>query len=108
MKKALEARLEAAESKCARYAATILNTEGWVRSNDESEDDDEFADNCVSELFQQFEDPLKNAGLNGTLGVLLVDLHLRTKADLYSFMQGSFVKLQDLIGYVSKYMLNAT
>ncbi len=39
---------------------------------------------------------------------LLVDLHLRTKADLYSFMQGSFVKIQDLIGYVSKYMLNAT
>ncbi len=42
----------------------------------------------------------------------LVDLHLRTKADLYSFMQGfitgSFVKIQDLIGYVSKYMLNAT
>ena len=27
---------------------------------------------------------------------------------LYSFMQGSFVKIQDLIGYVSKYMLNAT
>ena len=40
--------------------------------------------------------------------VLLVDLHLRTKADLYSFMQGSFVKIQDLTGYVSKYMLNAT
>ena len=27
------------------------------------------------------------------------------KADLYSFMQGSFIKIQDLIGYVSKYML---
>ena len=39
---------------------------------------------------------------------ILVDLHLRTKADLYSFVQGSFVKIQDLIGYVSKYMLNAT
>ena len=35
----------------------------------------------------------------------LVDLHLRTKADLYSFMQCSFVKIQDLIGYVSEYML---
>ncbi len=42
------------------------------------------------------------------LATILVDLHLRTKADLYSFMQGSFVKIQDLIGYVSKYMLNAT
>ena len=42
------------------------------------------------------------------LGFVLVDLHLRTKAELYSFMQGSFVKLQDLICYVSKYMLNAT
>ena len=39
---------------------------------------------------------------------IIVDLHLRTKADLYSFMQGSFVKIQDLIAYVSKYMLNAT
>ena len=28
-----------------------------------------------------------------------------TKADLYSFMQCSFVKIQDLIGYVSEYML---
>ena len=37
--------------------------------------------------------------------VELVDLHLRTKADLYSFMQCSFVKIQDLIGYVSEYML---
>ncbi len=36
---------------------------------------------------------------------VLVDLHLRTKADLYSFMQFSFVKIQDLIGYVSEYML---
>jgi hypothetical protein len=35
----------------------------------------------------------------------IVDLHLRTKADLYSFMQCSFVKIQDLIGYVSEYML---
>jgi hypothetical protein len=36
-----------------------------------------------------------------------VDLHLRTKAYLYSnsFMQCSFVKIQDLIGYVSEYML---
>ena len=35
----------------------------------------------------------------------IVDLHLRTKADLYSFMQCSFVKIQDLIGYVSEYTL---
>ena len=38
-------------------------------------------------------------------GQLLVDLHLMTKADLYSFMQCSFVKIQDVIGYVSEYML---
>jgi hypothetical protein len=37
--------------------------------------------------------------------VVIVDLHLRTKADLYSFMQCSFVKIQNLIGYVSEYML---
>ena len=37
--------------------------------------------------------------------VQIVDLHLRTKADLYSFMQCSFVKIQDLIGYVGEYML---
>jgi hypothetical protein len=37
--------------------------------------------------------------------MVIVDLHLKTKADLYSNMQRSFVKIQDLIGYVSEYML---
>jgi hypothetical protein len=35
---------------------------------------------------------------------ILVDLNLRTKAYLYSFIQCSFVKIQGLIGYVSEYM----
>jgi hypothetical protein len=47
---------------------------------------------------------LKKTVLNHST-VLQVDLHLRTKADLYSFMQCSFVKIQNLIGYVSEYML---
>jgi hypothetical protein len=43
--------------------------------------------------------------IRGNRCVLLIDVHLRTKADLYSLMQCSFVKIKDLIGFVSEYML---
>jgi hypothetical protein len=46
-----------------------------------------------------------NFGLLGRIVFVIVDLHLRTKADFYSSIQCSFVKIQDLIGYVSEYML---
>ena len=71
IKVSLESRLEVAENRYVLHAATILNTEGWEKHNDEGNEDDEFADKCVSELFDQFKDPLNNAGFNGTFDDLL-------------------------------------
>lgn len=56
-------------------AATMLNCEGWEKRDDNGEDDVEFADGCVAELYKHFKEPLSKAGLNGPLGELLDQWH---------------------------------
>ena len=60
-------RLEANEIPTLKSASIVLNTEGWESNNDE----DEFADNDIRVLFNQFELPLKNTGLTCSLDELL-------------------------------------
>ena len=45
--------------KFTKSASIVLNTEGWESNNDE----DDFADNDIQLLLDQFELSLKNAGL---------------------------------------------
>ena len=56
-------------------AATVLNCEEWEKRDDNGEDDVEFADGCVAELYEHFKEPLSKAGLNGPLGELLDQWH---------------------------------
>ena len=80
---AMQTRLEAAENKFVLMAATILNCEGWKRKGDDGEEDVEFADNCVAALYDQFHEPLLNAGLDVSLGSLLEQWH-----DLVAYTKG--------------------
>ena len=75
IKEAMETRLEVAENKHVLMAATVLNCEGWERRNENGEEDLEFADDCVAELYDHFKEPLSKAGLNGSLGDLLDQWH---------------------------------
>ena len=65
IKEAKETRLEIAENKHVLMAATVLNCEGWERRNENGEEDLEFAEDCVTELYDHFKEPLSKAGLNG-------------------------------------------
>ena len=64
-------RLEANEIPTLKSANIVLNTEGWESNND----DDDFADNDIRVLFNQFELPLKNAGLTCSVDELLEEWH---------------------------------
>ena len=75
IKEAMETRLEVAENKHVLMAATVLNCEGWEKRDDNGDDDVEFADGCVAELYEHFKEPLSQAGLNGSLGELLDQWH---------------------------------
>ena len=69
IKEAMETRQEVAENKYVLMAATVLNCKGW-------EEDLEFADDCVAELYDHFKEPLSKAGgLNGLLDDLLDQWH---------------------------------
>ena len=68
-------RLEVAENKHVLMAATVLNCKGWERRNENGEEDLEFADDCVAELYDHSKEPLSKAGLNGSLGELLDQWH---------------------------------
>lgn len=63
--------MEVAENKYVFMATTVLNCEGWERKNEDGEEDDGFADDSVTELFQHFQEPLLKAGLDGSLNSLL-------------------------------------
>lgn len=54
IKEAMETRLEVAENKHVLVATTVLNCEGWERRNDNGEDDVEYADSYLAELYQHF------------------------------------------------------
>ena len=75
IKDAMQTRLEAGENKIVLMAATILNCEGWERREENGEEDLEFADNCVADLFNHFPEPLLKAGSDGSLNGLLEQWH---------------------------------
>lgn len=75
VKQAVKARLEVAENRLVIFACTVLNTEGWERMYEEGEKDLLFADDCVTELYSHFQEPLSNAGLDGSLSDLLEQWH---------------------------------
>ena len=75
IKEAMQTRMEVAENKYVFMATTVLNCEGWERKNEDGEEDDGFADDSVTELFQHFQEPLLKAGLDGSLNSLLEQWH---------------------------------
>lgn len=75
IKDAMQTRLEAGENKIVLMAATILNCEGWERRKENGEEDLEFPDNCVADLFNHFQEPLLKAGSDGSLNGLLEQWH---------------------------------
>ena len=75
IKDAMQTRLEAGENKIVLMAATILNCEGWGRRKENGEEDLEFPDNCVADLFNHFQEPLLKAGSDGSLNRLLEQWH---------------------------------
>lgn len=75
IKREMQTRMEASENKYVSMASTILNCEGWERMNEVGEEDLEFADDCVANLFEQFKEPLVKAGMNGSLSSLLEQWH---------------------------------
>ena len=60
-------RLEANEIPTLKSASIVLDTASWESNNDE----DDLADNDIRMLFNQFELPLKNAGLTCSVDELL-------------------------------------
>ena len=64
---AIEKRLESHDSAADIYAPTILNTEAWVR-NDE---DKEFGVEALSALYDVYKSPLESAGFSGSLSDLI-------------------------------------
>jgi hypothetical protein len=51
---------EVAENRLVIFACTVLNTEGWERMDEEGEKDLLFTDECVTELYSHFQNPLSN------------------------------------------------
>ena len=66
----LQDRLEVAENEFVISAATVLNTEGWERFDENGEEDVIFADGCLTELYEHFKEPLSNAGLKGSFFIV--------------------------------------
>ena len=78
----------------------ILNTECWLRFDDCKEEDLEFADDGVINMFERFQTPLKKAGLNCNEAELLQQWH-----DLIDYANKNFKcnKLQ-LQGNLATYL----
>lgn len=89
IKDAMQTRLEAGENKIVLMAATILNCKGWERRKENGEEDLEFADNCVADLFNHFQEPLLKAGSDGSLNGLLEQWH-DLVAYTVRYLDGSF------------------
>ena len=72
----METRLEVAENKHILKTATVpaklwrVGERKW-----KWEEDLEFADDCVAELYENFKEPLSKADFNGLLGHLLDQWH---------------------------------
>ena len=67
---AINSRLEDNLSVTDKYATSILNMEGWVRSV--SDEDAEFGEEAVEELFKVYRKPLQTSkGFSGGLTELL-------------------------------------
>lgn len=75
IKDAIQSRLEVAENPLVQHAAFVLNTEGWERRSEDGKEDLEFADGCLTELYDHFKLPLSNAGADGSLHDLLEQWH---------------------------------
>lgn len=71
----METRLEVAENKHILMTATVLSCEGWEREYENGEENLEFANDCVAEVYENFKEPLSKAGVNGLLGHLLDQWH---------------------------------
>ena len=55
------------DSECVfKQVTQILNTEGWSRSDEDGEDDTEFADEDIISLKQRFQNPLLAAGVSAS------------------------------------------
>ena len=64
---AIESWLENDSSPASKFAAKILNTEGWKGSNI----DDEFCFNAINKPYEFHKIPLEWAGFTGTISELL-------------------------------------
>ena len=68
---ALETRLASDESVSSKHGVSIINTEGWARS----ENNLEFCDDAITSLYAFYEKPLNSAGFNGSISDLLEQWH---------------------------------
>ena len=68
---AIEARLETTESATTKYSVQILNTEGWLRC----QDNEEFCDEALEELYKILKTPLESAGFSGSCSDLFEQWH---------------------------------
>jgi hypothetical protein len=57
------------------HAATVLNTEGWEKKNEDENQDLLFTANCVAELNDHLQVPLSKAGLDCSFHDLLEQWH---------------------------------
>ena len=73
--KAIASRLEDEQESFLTDVCDILNTECWLRFDDCKEEDLEFADDGVINMFERFQTPLKKAGLNCNEAELLQQWH---------------------------------
>lgn len=62
----LENRLKLAENEYVKSSAIILNTEGWERQDKDGNPDVTFADDCLTQIYDHFKEPLTKAGLTGS------------------------------------------
>ena len=58
-----------------QYVQQLLNTEGWLRTNEEGEIDFEFGDEGLTYLYKHFSIPLMNAGVKASVPDLLNQWH---------------------------------
>ena len=78
---AVDARLKSDDTAPSQYGVSIMNTEGWVKS----EKDTEFCDEALLCLLEFYEKPLESMGFKGSITDLLEQWH-------------------DLIAYTVKYL----
>ena len=75
VKKEIYNRLENDEEGFLNHITLILNTEGWLKKDEDGCDDIEFANKEVLELYNRFLEPLKRAGLDCSEVDLLSEWH---------------------------------